>query len=587
MADLDSDLSRRLSRLADAVPTARLDPVHLRAVEARHRVRMAWMTPLVALVVIVVGSTLIGGRGHPGATSGPGVSTPAGPVAATTRSGDFELTIRAEKGRYEAGDAIGIEASLEYLGQDPVDIRHAQGARVPGRGIVDGPDTGGTGGPIGFGIVEPVLGDLNLGPTWAESCELTALEPGAVLRVPFSKAAGWSGDDPRSDEYEAYFWDPVLRLTAGTWHVYAVAEFSIGQCGAAQIKMRVDLTIEVVPGPPAPAEGSAGAGPATLDRDGPFSLELRAGKARYAPNEAIDVVSTLLFDGPGESIEFQHDSSGPIMFGIRERVFGEIDVGGISILMFDQTTLQRSVPYVKSFVKSGGIGGNHPDEAMFRSWMEDPVLRLPEGTWHLYAVAGGSMLDGDSVTGGFSLSAEVEIVVDDDPAATPGHPAATEYPYKPVYGGADIGSVVLQLKSERPIYAAGAPIELSVDYWFADGPRLNASHFYPEVGWSLVQLDATDPEARFTVYDSLCVDLGLVTGMERHIEIGPRLIAAVRGDALPELNDELFVDGSLRLPVGRWRISASVAGTFGPCSGGGEPYELDASLEIEVVERLG
>ena len=583
MADLDNDLSRRLSRLAAAVPTARLDPAHLRAVEARHHVRMAWMTPLVALVVVVVGATLLGGGDRPNASSEPSAATSDGQVVQTTRSGDFELTIRAGQARYVAGESIDISATLTYLGQDPVVIHHASGASVPGRGSVDGPDTGGEGGPIGFGIVEPVLGDLVVGTGWDLSCGQSTLEPGEELAVPFQKGGGWSSNHPRAAEYRAYLEDPDLRLATGTWHIYAVAEFSIGDCGTEPIKMRIEIPIEVALGP-APTGAPAGAGPANVDRDGAFSLELRAGKARYAPDEAIEVVGTLLFDGPDASIEFRHDSSGPIMFGIREPVFGEIDVGTISMLR-GRTTLQRSVPYTSSFAKGGGLMGDHPDTAMHMAWMEDPVLRLAEGTWHLYAMADGSPLDPTSQSASFSLSAEIEIVVDDDPDATPGHPEATEYPNRPVYGGADIGFMALQLKSERPVYEVGEPIELSVWYWFMHGPEVVASHFEPEVKLSIERLDATETESKAVPYDSACTDLGLVTGKERHVEVRPGLITMFRADVLPTTFDALFVDGKLRLPFGYWRISASVTGEFGPCSEGGEPYTISTSLEIVVVEN--
>lgn len=323
--------------------------------------------------------------------------------------------------------------------------------------------------------------------------------------------------------------------------------------------------------------------PVSTDRSSDFDLVLRAGKPLYAPDEPIDISASLTYRGALGSVEISTDSGGPIMFGIREQVYGEIHLGGLSLLTCKRSTLTGDQSLVEPFKKSGGFSGDHPQADQFRVFFEDPQLRLPEGTWHIYAWSSSPCM-GSEVA--FQLNTQIEIVVDDDPAATPGHPPATEYPFKPVYGGADIGLVVLQLKSERPTYEARAPIELAVDYWFADGPRLIASHFQPEVGLSIVQLDATDPEGRITVYDSACVDLGLVTGKERHVEVGPRLIAEVRGDALPETNDELFVDGQLRLPVGTWRISASVAGTFAPCSGDGESYELQASLEIEVVERL-
>lgn len=747
MADLDRDLSGRLARLAEAVPTGRLDPAHVRAVEARHHVRMAWMTPLVALVVVVIGATLLAGGNEPGSTTAPSGSRANGPVAATTRSGDFELTIRAGQSQYVAGEAIDIQATLTYLGEGgPIEIGHligsdgspigfgvnesifggyrlgsgdsrlvchrttlarsdplttsfiktggGSGADEAGflafmadpvlwlaagtwhpyamvqsaNGCVDGrhavPDMrveieievvpapseapngplavtvtdgpfaltirstkaryavgepieieavlrytgsapsveishglGSNGSPLAFGIAEPIPiegGQIRLPagyplicagpcPSPAEVCIESQLVAGSASALPFEKRVHLGTEIPDTSAAQAYILDPELHLPAGTWRPYVLAEFSEGEVQPCRDHaLRAEIEIEVAPAR-AETQAPADAGPTAVDRDGAFSLELRASKARYAPNEAIDVLATLLFHGPGESINFRHDSSGPIMFGIREKVFGEIDVGPISILMWDRTTLQRSVPYTRTFIKGGGLMGDHPDQAMHRAWLEDPVLRLPEGTWHISAGAGAEVLEGDSITGGFSLSTEIEIVVDDDPAATPGHPPATEYPFKPVYGGADIGGMALQLKSERPVYEVGAPIDLSVWYWFMDGPEVSASHFQPEVALSIEQLDATDPNGREVLIDSICTDLGLVTGGERHVEIGPGLITLFQADAVPATLDDLFVDGALHLPIGRWRISASVIGKFGPCSGGGEPYEISTSLDIEVL----
>jgi hypothetical protein len=408
MADLDRELSSRLSRLAEAVPPSRgqLDPVHRTAVAARQRVRMAWLTPIVVLLALILGAKLAG------INLGPGTSAPP------------------------STDPLGTAA------------------------------------------------------------------PGA---------------------------------------------------------------------------------PTARDEDGAFSLEIRAGKARYAPGEPIDVAAALLYAGPHASVAFRHDTDGPIVFGIEEKVFGAISVGEISDLMWHQTTLQRGTPMVQPFQKGGGFSGDHPEASMLSSWLTDPVLTLPAGTWHLYAHASGTTADNDKDGSLFSLGAVVEILVADDAAATPGLPAPTAWNDQPVYGGDDVGSAGLQLKSEHPRYQAGAPIELSAWYWFNEGHDLVASHFAPELSLSIEQLDAKDPTSRGTVFDSACTDLGHVEGVERHIPIEPSTVGLVRADELPASNDELFKDGSLRLPAGHWRISASVSGTFGPCANPGEPYAMHASLEIDVV----
>lgn len=414
MADLDRDLANRLTRLASAVPVApsQLDPVHRTAVAARQRVRLAWITPLIALVVIVGLSALVGPRPSPGATPS----------------------------------------------------------------LVSAPPSASSAIPTPFLPTEPVV---------------------------------------------------------------------------------------------------------STSRDGDFDLVLRAGKHVYAPNEPIDITAALTYRGAAETVDISTDSGGPIVFGIFEKVYGEIQIGGLSDLMCKHSTLTRDQPLVSTFKKMGGFDGDHPQASQFQAFFADPQLRLPTGTWHIYAASGSPCLGSEIA---YSLRAEIEIVVADDPMSTPGIPVATDWQDKPVYGGDDVGSVVLQLKSGHSRYEEGAPIDVVVSYWFADGPTLVASHFGPEAELSIDQLDATQPKQLLRVYDSACVDLGRVDGMQRDVAIGPGLMTFFRADVVPDGLDALFVDGSLRLPAGRWRITAVVAGTFGPCSAPGDQYQLRASIEIEVVK---
>jgi hypothetical protein len=235
--DFDVSLRRRLESLAAAVPVTHsgaVTAVVRQPVRARSTSRLALAGLVPVLAVVVIGAVLASVmKVDPSPGSSPAGPTDAanGPIAATTRSGDFELTIRSAKSRYAVDEPIDITASLVYLGAGSVQIAHGQGA-------------GST--AVGFGVEEPVLGDLHLSPVVAESCERSTLDGGIPLEVPFAKAGSWSGDDPRSDEYRAWFQDPVLRLPLGVWHMYAVAGFSIDTCSPDPIEMRVDLTIEVV-----------------------------------------------------------------------------------------------------------------------------------------------------------------------------------------------------------------------------------------------------------------------------------------------------------------------------------------------------
>jgi hypothetical protein len=146
----------------------------------------------------------------------------------------------------------------------------------------------------------------------------------------------------------------------------------------------------------------------TTDTDGAFELTVRSAHGHVPDGEPIDVEASLTYQGPDPTVEICHDRGGPIMFGIREKVFGAIDLTPANQLVFAHSTLTRDIPLVKPFAKSGSFPGDDPAAASFRAFFADPVLRLPPGTWHIYAVAA-------SCSSGplhFNLNAGVEIIVD-------------------------------------------------------------------------------------------------------------------------------------------------------------------------------
>jgi hypothetical protein len=171
---------------------------------------------------------------------------------------------------------------------------------------------------------------------------------------------------------------------------------------------------------PAPSESSkVDDGPVeTTDLDGAFELTLRSAHARYGAGEPIDVEASLTYHGPGATVDICTDS-GPIQFGIREKVLGGITLEPVSRLMFDHSTLTRDVALIKPFMKSGGFSGDDPAAPSFQAFFADPILRLPQGTWHIYSVAASC----SPAPLHFELEAEIEISVDDAPATTPSPPA--------------------------------------------------------------------------------------------------------------------------------------------------------------------
>ncbi len=296
----DLELRERLGRLAAAVPVdatgsvGRVAPTTVRAGSAARRAALGGLVPI---LTVVVAGALVAGVARIGPFA-PGATDANGPVVTTARSGDFELSIRSAKARYTPAEPIEISASLTYSGpESSIEIGHALGA---------------SGSPLAFGVVEPVLGDLQLGPGWDEACARSTLAAGQPMTVAFQKSAGWPSDDPRSDEYRAFVLDPILRLTEGTWHPYAIAEFSVGDCSADPIQMRAEITLEI--GGPGASEASPAPDPSVapnngvhaVDDDGTFRLELNSTHAVYPAGEAVDVLSSYAYVGPEPSILVSH-----------------------------------------------------------------------------------------------------------------------------------------------------------------------------------------------------------------------------------------------------------------------------------------
>ncbi|HET7180714.1 MAG TPA: hypothetical protein VFI15_00620 [Candidatus Limnocylindrales bacterium] len=322
-------------------------------------------------------------------------------------------------------------------------------------------------------------------------------------------------------------------------------------------------------------------GPVGSDRDGDFALTLRTDKRRYAVDEPIDAVGSLTYFGSRPSVTIHTDNNGPIMFGIREKVFGGITVGTMSDLMCGETTLTRAVPLIDSFHKGGSFDGENPDAAKFQAWILAKDLRLPEGTWHLYAVARAPCMGGDIA---FNLRTEIEIVVG-SPEATPGLPVATEWNDAPVYGGDDIGNMTFQVRSAHPTYDAGTPIDLDAWFTFADGPEEVKRPFSQQVEYRITALDPGASEIRSGQPRQDCATSTMASGEERHLPLDARDVVLIQALEWPAASEQALQRGDLLLPPGQWRITVTVRALFGPCGAPTETWEVHASVEVDVLPK--
>jgi hypothetical protein len=321
VAELE-DLSARLSRLAAAVPVAsgRLDPVHRGAVEARQRVRMAWLTPLVALVVGVTAFGVLEINPFaPGASPSPVASGPtpeasdvtAGPVVATDVDGPYSLELRSSRTVYLENEPIDLRGTFVYSGDHDVAVSYFW--------------------PHTFSIREQVHG-LTLLATHPITMQYTPCPPIVVLR-PGDRyegtfaISGFSPSPPSTEEQRAFLADPELRLPPGTWHLQVRAEvIGGGSCDAnattappaASTKLSSEIEIVVLPAPepsapsvveptsapeatepppfpsPLPVRGTA---PIDIDVDDEFRLTLEGGDSVFRAGDPIQVEARYTYIG--------------------------------------------------------------------------------------------------------------------------------------------------------------------------------------------------------------------------------------------------------------------------------------------------
>src|SRR4051812_28295330 len=117
--------------------------------------------------------------------------------------------------------------------------------------------------------------------------------------------------------------------------------------------------------------------------DGAFTLELASPRRTYLAGEAITgIAATLTYRGPAAT-RIGHAHGSPIGFGIVEPVNGTT-LAPVWRLSCEVSTIDPAMGLTRDFGKSGASLTNDP---AFAAFMEDPVLRLPAGTWHTYAEA--------------------------------------------------------------------------------------------------------------------------------------------------------------------------------------------------------
>lgn len=231
-ADLLAHLRRRLAKEAPGAAWSRAEfvaGVHSK-IETENTSPPGRLAPAMAGLTVAVMAIFLIVVALPPAAQAPPASNS---ISATARQGDFILTITASRPEYRGGDPIDVEAVFEYQGPKPA-VGLSGATQL-----------------IGFGI-EQQGGSIRNGPVWRTACKPYLVQRGVPIETQFTKSGDFSESEPDAAFWRAYFGDPVLRLPAGTWRVFVVAQYGTEGCGSsteltASIVLQVQPAERVVP----------------------------------------------------------------------------------------------------------------------------------------------------------------------------------------------------------------------------------------------------------------------------------------------------------------------------------------------------
>jgi hypothetical protein len=155
-----------------------------------------------------------------------------------------------------------------------------------------------------------------------------------------------------------------------------LARLLVGAVAAAVLVAIGGLLLRTEP----PRTGPGNPVAATAE-DASFRLTLTTPRVTYGLQEVIEPVATATYLGPRPTETLFH-AAYPIGFQIEE-VGGERGMGGGMEQPCLRTELANGEAAVLPFAKAGSP--DDPRRGFDRAWYEDPVLRLPQGTWRIIA----------------------------------------------------------------------------------------------------------------------------------------------------------------------------------------------------------
>lgn len=345
------------------------------------RARTSLVTSVGGLAVVAV--LVVGGLALRGSAA-----EPAGPVFASAEDALFRLTLTTPQATYGTNDPIRPIATVTYLGpQEAVTTFHATS-------------------PVGFRI-EEIGGDRLMSGATRLPCRSTELARGAPALYPLAKSG-----DTSSGFDEAWYRDPVLRLPAGTWRIIAMFHVTLGDCAAdaERHQLSVENVITVTADADDPVVATA--------EDANIRLTLTTPHGTYRPNEAIESIATVTYLGPLDAESLFHATS-PILFHVEE-IGGTRTMDIATDLPCLRTPFDRGVSAAYPFRKTGPVSGPGVAPTGFdRAWYDDPILRLPAGTWRIRAELDVSIGNCDGETHHLSAENVVSVTGESGPSTPP------------------------------------------------------------------------------------------------------------------------------------------------------------------------
>jgi hypothetical protein len=483
-----------------------------------------------------------------------------GPVDARSEDGMFRLELTTPRGEYVPGYPIAPVASLTYLGPDGTVSVHFDTAAVQFR-------------------VEEVGGSRVAGGGSRLICASTNLVKDSPLDVPFAKA-GSPTDDPTAGFDQAWYLDRTLTLPVGTWRIVASIDLGVDGCAPSH-HLTVSNVIHVV--------APSGDGPVVDDaQDNLFRLDLTTPRRIYSPQDAIEPVATVSFLGPAAQMSIYH--GGSIVGWVIEEVGGNRTMSGGMTLPCASGVIRRDTPLTFPFEKSGAIG-----QTFDQAWFDDPVLHLPVGTWRIRAYTTISADDGPSpsdgsftcgtrghgmeaanvitVVGGTAPSTAPSLV----PTSAPPSPLPS-FTLDPVVGTAEDPTFRLALTTPHGIFGPNDAIgPVATLTYRGPSDTITYGHGAPAVSFAIEEIGG-DRQMSGGV-DDVCQ----LTTLDAAT---PATIRFQKGGQVGLGFDQAwFADPVLRLPVGTWRISATLEASVPACGQGSDVHRLTAENVIQVVDN--